>query len=300
MDLAAAEGTGLSRNGTNREREALRPASRWCGDGIRRADDRSVRQAVEDVAGACARISTLARRRFLAAGGSVLGGAFLGTLGGLDSASGARADEPVRTGQFLFPRLRFAVNDETTDCWDVHPTGDVNLRRKLAELTNINVSQEPKIVTLEDFDDMARHPFVFMTSEGTFVLSEREERNLREYLERGGFILADDCVYNAREDRFFRTYNTLLNKLFPDNPMRKIPHDHELFHCYFDFDDGAPHCQGVRHGAYGLFEHGTGRLMTVNTPGDIHCGWVCKFFSQEKNLASLKMGINIIIYFLTH
>jgi hypothetical protein len=155
-------------------------------------------------------------------------------------------------------------------------------------------------VTLANFDEMCRNPFVFMTSEGSFVLAEPEERNLREFLERGGFIHADDCVFNAREDRFFRNYNGLVNKLFPDNPMRLIAHDHELYHVYFDFPDGCPHLQGVKHGAYGLFEPGTGRIMTVSTPGDLHCGWVNRFFSAEKNLQAMKMGINIIIYFLTH
>jgi hypothetical protein len=139
-----------------------------------------------------------------------------------------------------------------------------------------------------------------MTSEGSFVLAEQEERNLREFLERGGFIHADDCVYSAREDRFFRNYNALINKLFPDNPMRLIAHDHELYHAYFDFPDGCPHMQGVKHGAYGLFEPGTGRIMTISTPGDLHCGWVNRFFTPEKNLQAMKMGVNIIIYFLTH
>ena len=149
-----------------------------------------------------------------------------------------------RTGQFVFPRLQFSVYDETVDIWNIGPIGDVNLRHKLQELTNINVSQEPRVVRLGDFDDMCRNPFIFMTSEGYFKLTAVEEKNLREFLERGGFILADDCVYVTKGDRFFLCYRDLINKLYPDNPMRKIPYDHEIFHCYFDFPNGAPHCQG--------------------------------------------------------
>ena len=40
--------------------------------------------------------------------------------------------------------------------------------------------------------------------------------------------------------------------------------------------------------------------MTLVTPGDLHCGWTCRFFTPEMNESALKMGINIIIYFLTH
>jgi hypothetical protein len=184
----------------------------------------------------------------------------------------------VKTGQFVFPRLRFSVTDETYDLWNISPIGDANLRYALAQQTNINVSQEPRVVNLNDFDDMCRNPFVFMTSEGYFTLTDVEEKNLKEFLDRGGFILADDCVFRAKEDRFFRTYVALINKLFPDNPMRKVPYDHEIFHIYYDLPNGAPHCQGVPHGMYGLFEPGTGRIMTTCTPGDIHCGWVNRWF----------------------
>ncbi len=285
------------------ERERLREPSESklaAGHRTRRGSDLELGRTAEHLAGAVETIERLSRRRFLARGGCAAAGLAAGALALLGSRPAAAAERAVKTGQFVFPRLRFAVNDNTTDLWDAHPIGDVILRRKLAELTNINVSQEPRVVTLANFDEMCRNPFVFMTSEGSFALVEQEERNLREFLERGGFIHADDCVYDAREDRFFSNYNALANKLFPDNPMRLIAHDHEIYHVYFDFPDGCPHLQGVKHGAYGLFEPGTGRIMTVSTPGDLHCGWVNRWFTPEKNLQAMKMGINIIIYFLTH
>lgn len=271
---------------------------------IHRQDDLEAGRTAEVFAEPFEKISALSRRRFLSQGSKAMGAVFLAQMAGLlaweQSAFGADTTKNiVKTGQFIFPRLRFAVNDNTTDRWDIGPIGDVNIRKKLGELTNLNISNEPKIVTLADFDDMCRHPFVFMTSEGNFELSEVEENNMREFLERGGFIHADDCVFRGK-DLFFQAYRKLMNKLFPDNPMRKIPNDHELYHIYFDFPNGCPHMQGVPLGAYGMFEPGTGRIMTINTPGDLHCGWMCRYFGKNKDMESIKMGINIIIYFLTH
>jgi hypothetical protein len=261
-----------------------------------RTHDRPLGRRAEELAGAYEKIGELSRRRFLK-----LGAAAGGLLaGGMLTPGTARADQAVKTGQFVFPRLQFAVYDESVDRWNVHPVGDVILKKKLAELTNINVSQEQKVVRLADFDDMVRHPFVFMTSEGFFRLAPEEERNLREFLERGGFIMSDDCVIGTTGDRFFQCYCKLINKLFPENPMRKIPYDHEVFHVYFDFPNGAPHMQGVNHGAYGAFERGTGRLMTIATPGDIHCGWCCRYWGMDRNMAAIKFGINEIIFFLSH
>jgi hypothetical protein len=271
------------------------------GEVIHRKNDLALGRDAEMLAGAWAKIADLSRRRLLRSSAAAVGGALLGGMFGfLGEPRRLRADDAVKTGQFIFPRLQFTVKDETPDRWNVAPVGDVNLRKKLQELTNINVSLEPKVVRLGDFDDMCRQPFVFMTSEGYFDLPAQEEWNLREFMERGGFIFADDCVYAAREDRFFRDYIKLVNKLFPDNPVRKIPNDHEVYHCYFDMPSGSPHMQGVPHGAHGLFERGTGRIMTYIDPGDQHCGWQCKFWAMEKNMQAIKMGINVIIYFLTH
>jgi hypothetical protein len=271
------------------------------GDVIHRKNDLRLGRDAEMLAGAWAKIADLSRRRFLGASAAAVGGALVGGLFGfLGEPRPLRADTAVKTGQFIFPRLQFTVKDDTPDRWNVGPVGDVNLRKKLQELTNINVSLEPKVVRLGDFDDLCRHPFVFMTSEGYFDLPREEEWNLREFLERGGFIQADDCVYNTREDRFYRDYIKLVGKLFPDNPMRKVPLDHEAFHCYFDMPNGSPSMQGTGAPAMGLFERGTGRIMTWADAGDLHCGWMCRYWPMEKNMQAIKMGINIIIYFLTH
>ncbi|MCZ7649199.1 MAG: DUF4159 domain-containing protein [Planctomycetota bacterium] len=234
-------------------------------------------------------------------------------------------DDAVKTGTFFFPRLKFHVKDRRFDIWDVGPSGDAILRRKLRDLTNINASEEPVVVSLDDLDKMSRYPYVFMTAETEFDLTPKDADNLREYLLRGGFIHADDCChsrckgrtmktdlkdgvfeYKVREkdpsidgDRFFMDYVRIINSLFPDNPMRPIPPNHEIHRCYFHFDR-CPVMQGVDHGLWGLFEKGTGRLMTVVSPGDLHCGWMNRYWAPEKNLEGIKMGINILMYYLTH
>lgn len=247
--------------------------------------------------------SSPSRRDVLKVGGALFTTVVLSQFAGFLFPAEVRAEEAVKTGKFIFPRLKFSVTDETHDIWNTGLIGDANLRKNLRQLTNINASEEPKTVRLADFDDLCLNPFVFMTSEGSFKLPDNEEKNLREFLERGGFIHSDDCVYTANgkeEDRFFRSYVNMVNRLFPDNPMRKVPLDNEIFHVYYDFPKGCPHMQGVNHGMFGLFEPGTGRLMSVATPGDLHCGWMCEYFGKQKDMEAIKMGINIIIYFLSH
>lgn len=275
------------------------------------------------LAGAMERIRNLSRRDMLKGGAVAFAGMLAGSFVNLfGPVRDVLADEAVKTGQFVFPRLKFAVNDGTGDIWNTGPIGDATLRQHLKKLTNINASEEAKVVRLSDFDDLCQNPFVFMTSQGHFKLDDSEEKNLREFLERGGFVHADDCVFPAAKgqiiptdlpdgvlkpraagtpdiDRFFRDYVGMINRLFPDNPMRRVPADNEIYHVYYDFKE-CPHMQGVQHGMFGLFEPKTARLMTICTSGDLHCGWMDQYWPHEKNLEAIKMGINIIIYVLSH
>jgi hypothetical protein len=255
----------------------------------------------------------LSRRDFLKA--AAVGAAALGGVPLLPRAAAAAVPAPprppagdaegprtVKTGTFFFPRLMFHVKDETGDQWNIYPVADVILRKRLKQLTNVNVSEDPVVVRLADLDDTCRYPFVFATSEGYFDLPEVEVKNLREFLMRGGFVYADDCVVGKTGDRFFKDYVRIINQLFEKDhlEMRRVPNDHEIYHSYFHFPDGAPFLQGVNHGGYALLEPGTGRIMTYLTPGDLHCGWTCLWCPKEISEACLRMGINIIIYYLMH
>jgi len=196
----------------------------------------------------------------------------------------------------------FHVKDETGDQWNTDPVGDAILRRRLAALTNINVSQDPIVVRLADLNHLCRYPFVFATSEGYFKLPDNEEKNLKEFLMRGGFVLADDCVYGQTGDRFFVDYRKMMKRVFPEHRIERVPATHELYHCYFEFPKGAVFLQGNRaHGGdWAVFEKGTGRIMTLITPWDYHCGWCNMFFTAKQNEQALRMGVNIVIYYLTH
>jgi hypothetical protein len=253
------------------------------------------------------------RREFLrqglkALGGVAVAGTLLGALGPSSLAQAAPSGAPasknaVTTGTFFFPRLKFEATqmpeDPYPDAWDVYPWADVKLRRELRRLTNINVSEEPVVVSLDDLETLVRYPFVFATDERHFRFSKKQEDNLTEFLLRGGFIFGDDCVLK-NQSLFFRDFRAMMNRVWPDNPMRRVPDDHALYHCYFDLPKGLPYLQGEDLGAWATFDRRSDRILALVTPTDIHCGWTGWFFTPEQNIASLKMGINIIIYYLSH
>lgn len=75
------------------------------------------------------------------------------------------------------------------------------------------------------------HPFAILSGEGAFDLSDTEIANLRDFVTRGGLLVASAGCTNKAWDASMRR---ALERLFPDHPAAPIPHDHELFHTVYD------------------------------------------------------------------
>jgi hypothetical protein len=213
--------------------------------------------------------------------------------------SGART--LVKTGQFFFPRLQFQCVENLPDKWDAWPIGDQRLRDAVKAMTNVNILTDPVAVNLDHPDQLFQHPFVFMTSEAHFKLSDGAARNLREYLLRGGFLYADDCVWNqTNESLFYASFTSEMKRIFPDQVVREVPDGHEIFSCFYKLER-IPWVQGEVHPAMGVFDRQTGRLMAMCTSGDLHCGWVgFPNLNQESCKDCIRMGVNIVVYCLSH
>ena len=100
----------------------------------------------------------------------------------------------------------------------------------------------------------------------------------------------------------------MLEELFGQASVKRIPLDHEVFNNVYDLSNiGLPHIQGTDHGARGLFIGD--RLAVFLSSNDLHCGWVDRDRSRYRNGGvrgkhgypeAIKMGINIIMYSITH
>ncbi len=75
-------------------------------------------------------------------------------------------------------------------------------------------------------DEIYNFPMVIMTGEGEFQLTGAERENLREYLNRGGFLLASASCSSPEWNQSFRRE---LATLFPDNPATQLTSEHPVF-----------------------------------------------------------------------
>ncbi|MBC8124437.1 MAG: DUF4159 domain-containing protein [Candidatus Kapabacteria bacterium] len=181
--------------------------------------------------------------------------------------------------------------------WYNDPSSEINLLRYVRAHTNILVDPIYEFVDLGT-DNLFLYPVIFMTGHGTVNFTETEVRNLRAYLQNGGFLYIDD---DYGMDASVRKE---LKRVLPDQELQELPFDHPIYHSHFEFPNGLPkiheHDSKVPQGL-GLFVDGKLSVFyTVETnPSD---GWADVEVHNdppEKREASLKIGTNIIVYALT-
>jgi len=183
------------------------------------------------------------------------------------------------------------------------------------------------VVTFDEPEELRKYPFLFMTGENHYTFGDNPKDNLKEYILRGGFLLMDDCVVDTGGDFFYQSSYALLEDVFGRGAVKRIPREHEVFHNVYDLGgSGLPHMeyvqpqiptfpwtirqptqgglpimQGQNHGARGVFIGE--RLAVFLSSTDIHCGWCDSHgftFGRHNYRKAIQMGINIIMYALTH
>ena len=103
-------------------------------------------------------------------------------------------------GRFNFCRLmytRYRREQGGQGWWTDYPNADINFSIRLAELTKTRVSQSPNgepnhLVVRPTDDELFQCPFIIISDAGTAGFTDEEVLRLREYLQKGGFLWADD------------------------------------------------------------------------------------------------------------
>jgi len=199
------------------------------------------------------------------------------------------------TNAFKIARLQYSGGGD----WYNDPSCEVNMMDYLKKNTVIDVD-EPKFYTVDiSSDDIFNYPFIFMTGHGNISFSDSEAKRLRTYLERGGFLYADD---DYGMDPAFRRE---IKKVFPDQEMKELPFNHKIYNIHYNFPGGLPktheHDSKPPQG-FGYFLNG--RLCCYYTyETNISDGWADQREHedpQEKREEAFKMGTNIIVYALSN
>ena len=133
---------------------------------------------------------------------------------------------PNYDGAFMFCRIMFRnASNGDGGGWSVDwPRADENLSFRLSELTRTSVSQSPTgdwnhvVIALTDTARLSQCPFIMMTEPGGTYFDEAEAAGLRTYLQKGGFLWADDFWGDYAFEHW-------MNELRKALPSARVPAD---------------------------------------------------------------------------
>ena len=220
---------------------------------------------------------------------------------------------PSSPGEFHFARVIY------TDAAGSHrfgggwwqqdwPEAETHFLESVRRLTRVNAG-DPVAVRLTD-EALFDFPWIYATQVGYWDLSTEEVSRLREYLLRGGFLMADD--FWGEDER--AVFEQTMARVFPDRPIVEIEGDDAVLHTVFTIDKFTQ-IPGLRHLGYGDFgrlppprwrgiydEHG--RLMVgMNYDQDVGDSWEeaeNPAYPEPMTALGYRFGINYIVYAMTH
>ncbi len=171
---------------------------------------------------------------------------------------------------------------------------DVNSLKNLAKFCNDNLRTnfDLEFGTVEPGSaEIFNYPIVYATGHGNMLFNDVEARNLRAYLEGGGFLILND---DYGLDPFVRP---AMKKVFPELDFVELPFSHPIYHQKYNFNNGTPKIHehdGKPAQGFGLIWQG--RLVCYyNFETDLGDGWDDVHNDpQELRSKALQMGANIV------
>jgi len=183
-----------------------------------------------------------------------------------------------------------------------YPSSDQNLNQFIAEATGIDIQRMSYRIQPLGRDDVFDYPFAYVSEPGEMDLTPKEVENLREYINRGGFVLMDDFdgarqLNNMREN---------VRRAFPDREWVALDISHNVFHAHFNLDDLHAmdyYVQGGYTTYYAQYDDHGNAVIIAGHNNDLANFW--DWFDEPGTpigpaTDAFRLGVNYMVYSLTH
>jgi Domain of unknown function (DUF4159) len=230
------------------------------------------------------------------------------------------SDVPPKDSEFIYARLRYHM---TADAWRVrelpwhhdYPYGDEMFPKVLSEITNIRTGPSSYQIVDIDSPDLFKYPFAYLCEPGFIELNAKDVINLREYLDRGGFLLVDD-FRTATSTRYkgggpeddIANFAAQMKKVYPDRSFVRLDLSDPIFNTFYKIDTLDMIAPYVWTGQgpvefLGLRDTHGNLQMILNNNNDISEFWEWLDEGQASMhdaATSFHFGINDVMYAMTH
>lgn len=230
-------------------------------------------------------------------------------------------DNKFKYDEFRFVRVKYrSIGYSRFGAkWRIdYPDSDLNFSFRLQQLTSLKVNPNPIVLELTD-ERILDYPFMYLIEPGDIDLTSEEVLGMRRYLNNGGFIMVDDFW----SDYEWYALEEQMKKVLPGKRYVELELDHPIFSCVYDLKKkpqcpaigryemsgyttdrpGDPTARDVHYRAY--FDDNDRMCMIACHNTDLGDGWEREgesefYFKRFSEKEAYPMGINIVVYAMTH
>ncbi|HWA24334.1 MAG TPA: DUF4159 domain-containing protein [Lacunisphaera sp.] len=221
---------------------------------------------------------------------------------GLASHPLAAQEDVFRGGRVGWARLQ-----TTDEYWRRHSETDTRLSAFIRTRTSLNIDETWYTANVSRLDQLTAYPLIFANTLAR-VTDPADQRNLTEYLRRGGFLVVDACAnvnINPSPETFLATNTKIFKTILPGCEIRQLPPNHEIYRCFFKMEETPPHTyhSGIfnprwfRYGLQGVYVQD--RLVSLITLSGLQCGWSGVPAEPDHHIRCMEMMCNIYVYAMT-
>jgi hypothetical protein len=132
--------------------------------------------------------------------------------------------------------------------------------------------------------ELLQSPIAYFNGHKAPEFTSFEKDMLRQYVDNGGFVIAEACCGKEKFDQGFRK---LVKELFPDNELQKLDAGHPVWTAFYKVDPGEFPLMGIKRGC---------KTVLIYSPTDLSCLWESNDLTNAKAIKAFRLGANIITY----
>lgn len=239
-------------------------------------------------------------------------------FGNDDSPSNVKAE-------FYWSRLSYSTNMTSIDgggagprsyyrrsSWSRdYPKADRQFLIAMHRLTRIDGRPTEQVVNL-DSDEIFNYPWIYAVQVQNWSFTDAEAKRLREYLQKGGFLMVDD--FHGTQD--WQNFMNGMRQVLPEQPVEDLQSGDEIFHTLYDVDDkmqipGEHYIRTNRtyekdgyQPKWRAIRDDKGRIM-VAVCHNMHLGDAWEWaddpnYPEPFASAAFRVGLDYILYGMTH
>jgi hypothetical protein len=154
---------------------------------------------------------------------------------------------------------------------------------QIFDTTQTRIEKEADL--LDATSDLLQSPILYINGHRAPTFTENQKRLLKEYVNNGGFILAEACC--GRKE-FTIGFRELIKELF-DNELEPLADEHPIWSAWAPIKpDSCPYkLEGLQQGC---------KTVAILSPQDLSCLWEANQRETPQGSMAFRLGANIIAY----